>query len=59
MTERDYQSNLLTFQVTFASLFTLADPTGGAETALKARSRRDFDQDRSAAILYSWFMSPA
>jgi hypothetical protein len=53
MTERDYQSNLLTFQVTFASLFTLADPTGGAETALKARSRRDFDQDRSAAILYS------
>jgi hypothetical protein len=52
MTERDYQSNLPTFRVTFASLFTLADPTGATETVLKAGGRKDFDQDRSTAILY-------
>ena len=51
MTESDYHSNLLTFLVTFASLFTLADPTSAAETALKTRSRRDFDQRRFTAIL--------
>jgi hypothetical protein len=52
MTERDYQSNLLSFRVIFASLFTLADPAGAAETALKAGGRKGFDQDRSTAILY-------
>jgi hypothetical protein len=34
----DYQSNLPTFRVTFASLFTLADPAGAAETALKPKA---------------------
>ena len=34
----DYQRNLPTFGVTFASVFTLADPAGAAETALKPKA---------------------